>query len=720
MTRFAFVACLLSLSPLFGCDTADLARESVELSTCSEELVPEDGVLLLLEEVGAPVPSAFDLETGESDTISEVPSQGFAYEFDVHGGDIVLAYTAPPDDGDRAHSELSPHGACRRLHVEGPHKGVLRRHEGGSLTRLPRPSPWAASRPRARSPAPPMKSPSPHPALLLFAVIFSGMAQAMISAPASTVWLHPVSWIPAFWVFSQVEGRRALLYGWFCGIAGPAAIFFWLVDTITRFSNLPFFVAVLILLLFSALFGFYVGIFAWGFSVVRRLSGTLWPLAIAAWFCACEYLNPQLFPYFQGVAWYQHPSIFLITAITGVAGVSMLVMLANGVGLALLERWLAAREGDELPPIGDLRTSAVVLAVLLLLGLGYCQLRLAAIDRAEEEAPSVRLAAIQSDQDVYQRRELMRKGKTAIADNQLRLLRKTLDEDPGIDAFVLPEGALQGRPDWPRNVGIRDFVEDTGVEIWTGGSSSRKVEDGRRLWFNSAFRLHGAGETDARYDKNVLLPFGEYMPGASLFPFLRKIKGVGNYQPGEGVIVYEALGHARFTFLICYEAILSRYVRRAVNEGANLLVNVSYDAWYGDTACPHQFLMLVVLQSAQNGVPTARAATTGISAFADARGRFIARGPLFERIGLVQDVKLVRLPSLYTLLGDWFAWLCVFAMLWLFASRRTSGLLQARISEVGERVEEPAKWRSLWPLGIFLVGAAVNALIVFGGIGPMG
>ncbi len=150
---------------------------------------------------------------------------------------------------------------------------------------------------------------------------------------------------------------------------------------------------------------------------------------------------------------------------------------------------------------------------------------------------------------------------------------------------------------------------------------------------------------------------------------------------------------------------MSRYVRRAVNEGANLLVNVSYDAWYGDTACPHQFLMLVVLQSAQNGVPTARAATTGISAFADARGRFLARGPLFQRAALVQEVKLVRMPSLYTRLGDWFAWLCVFALAGLFVVRRA---------------EVPAGWRSRWPLVIFLGGAAVNAVIVFGGLGPMG
>lgn len=71
----------------------------MDLSSCSEELAPSDGVLLTLEELGPPVLSAVDLATGESSTVFEVPSQGFAYEFDVRGGDIVLAYTAPPEGG---------------------------------------------------------------------------------------------------------------------------------------------------------------------------------------------------------------------------------------------------------------------------------------------------------------------------------------------------------------------------------------------------------------------------------------------------------------------------------------------------------------------------------------------------------------------------------------------------------------------------------------------
>jgi len=202
-------------------------------------------------------------------------------------------------------------------------------------------------------------------------------------------------------------------------------------------------------------------------------------------------------------------------------------------------------------------------------------------------------------------------------------------------------------------------VRDSGVELWTGGTFSIKGDDGRRQHHNSAFRIHGAGAVDERYDKNILLPFGEFVPMRDLLPFLKKIKGVGNYNPGEGLQVFET-PHANFVFLICYEAIRHRYVRGGVRAGADVLVNITYDAWFGDTSNPTQHLMLSAIQAAQYGVPLVRAATTGISASVDARGMILEQTKPFERTVLVADVKRVSVPTPYASLGDWFAWLCIF------------------------------------------------------------
>ena len=541
----------------------------------------------------------------------------------------------------------------------------------------------------------------PSPVLIVVAVVFSGAIQAAVSAPLSWIWLHPIAFVPAFWAFDRLEGRNALLAGWLYGVAAQATIFSWVIHTVSTFSNLPWPVAVLILGLFAAVFGFYGAIFGWGFAHVKRLSGAYWPLGIAAWFVACEFLNLQLFPYFQGVAWYQVPDIFLITAVTGVAGISFLIFLANAVLYGVLDWRLRGA------PLAPARGGAIVLALGVLVSIGYSQVRLGAIAAAEESAPEVVLGMVQTNQDVFARRDMASRRKTAIADDHVVAMNSAYAAHPNVQAFVMPEGALQGRPNWPRNFRVRRFVRDTGVEVWTGGASSKKGPDGRRQWFNSAFRIHGSGEEDVRYDKNVLLPFGEYMPFASVLPFLKKIQGVGNYQPGDGIRIYEAVGQVRFAYLICYEAILSRYVRRAVNQGANLLVNITYDAWFGDTACPHQHFMLSALQAAQYGVPLVRSATTGISAFVDARGVITDTTEIFTRDVLVRPVKLVRMPGIYARLGDWFAWGCVLlcVLLLLRAERRNTA---------------PRTWRSRWPLGIFLFAAAANAAVVTFGLGPMG
>jgi len=541
----------------------------------------------------------------------------------------------------------------------------------------------------------------PSPVLIVVAVVFSGAIQAAVSAPLSWIWLHPIAFVPAFWAFDRLEGRDALLAGWLYGVAAQATIFSWVIHTVSTFSNLPWPVAVLILGLFAAVFGFYGAIFGWGFAHVKRLSGAYWPLGIAAWFVACEFLNLQLFPYFQGVAWYQVPDIFLITAVTGVAGISFLIFLANAVLYGVLDWRLRGA------PLAPARGGAIVLALGVLVSIGYSQVRLGAIAAAEESAPEVVLGMVQTNQDVFARRDMASRRKTAIADDHVVAMNSAYAAHPNVQAFVMPEGALQGRPNWPRNFRVRRFVRDTGVEVWTGGASSKKGPDGRRQWFNSAFRIHGSGEEDVRYDKNVLLPFGEYMPFASVLPFLKKIQGVGNYQPGDGIRIYEAVGQVRFAYLICYEAILSRYVRRAVNQGANLLVNITYDAWFGDTACPHQHFMLSALQAAQYGVPLVRSATTGISAFVDARGVITDTTEIFTRDVLVRPVKLVRMPGIYARLGDWFAWGCVLlcVLLLLRAERRNTA---------------PRTWRSRWPLGIFLFAAAANAAVVTFGLGPMG
>ncbi len=429
----------------------------------------------------------------------------------------------------------------------------------------------------------------------------------------------------------------------------------------------------------SAAFGAYLALFAWGWERVRRAAGDHWIPASAAWFTACEGLNPQLFPYLQGSVWYQHPHVFLGSALFGVPFLSFQILLWNLLIFGLLARELFRRGllkslVPEAPSPRSLRLGAGWALGLLLLTTLWSYDRLERIEDAEADAPVVRIALLQTNQTVFSQREMLRRSKTATLDDNVDLSWQAWKDQGKVDVFVWPEGAIRRSATDASNWRLRKFVEDTGAEVWTGGSSASRENDGRPVFFNSAFRVFGRGEVDRKYDKMVLLPFGEFMPFEKTFPFLRKIQGVGNYHRGKEMVIF-ASEKVRFAFLICYEAIRTSHVRGLVLQGLDLLVNITYDAWFGDTTCPHQHLMLSAIQSAQFGVPMVRAATTGISAFVDARGMIVAQTEVFQRTVLVADVKKVQVPSPFAVLGDLFLWTQVVIsglLLWK-ARNRASG-----------------------------------------------
>jgi len=505
--------------------------------------------------------------------------------------------------------------------------------------------------------------------------------------------------LPGLWALSQLRGLQALLGGWLLGTSALLAIFYWIVHTVKTFSNLPTPVAVVVLVAFSLFWGFYAAVFGWGFQAIRRFSGELWPLGLAAWFTACEYLNPQLFPFYQGVVLYQETWLFLVTAVTGVPFLSFMALLCNALLLQAWERRRAGRKviGERLP------VSLGVLVGCLVFSIGYSSYRVGLIEEAEATAETSRVALVQTNRGVLDLRKLRAKGPAAQVNDYVALSAAAWKRERDIDVFVWPEGALRAHAKHPSSRGARALVKETGAELWTGGGAWKKFDDGRRVFYNSAFRFAPSEtnkvEVGPRYDKRILLPFGEFMPLKSVLPILAKIKGVGNYEPGPGVQVQET-AHGRITFLICYEAIRHRYVRQAVRDGADVLVNITYDAWFGDTSNPSQHLMLSALQAAQFGVPLVRAATTGISASVDARGRLVETTPVYKRMVLTTDVKRVRVPTPYTSWGDWFAWLCVLfsclALVRSFPSRRVEPSRGYRLATgvilVGTACIPPLSW----------------------------
>jgi apolipoprotein N-acyltransferase len=171
----------------------------------------------------------------------------------------------------------------------------------------------------------------------------------------------------------------------------------------------------------------------------------------------------------------------------------------------------------------------------------------------------------------------------------------------------------------------------------------------------------------------------------------RVVHGLGDMVPGEQQTLFSVKG-AKLGVLICYESIFPDFTRREVKLGANILVNITNDAWYGESSAPFQVLAMAAMRSAETKVPMVRAANTGISAIIEPSGRITNRTPLFKRGTEIEEVPWRTVRTVYTRVGDLFAELCfVFTMVGLLIAWRwpSSALLDetapSRLSSNGAR-----------------------------------
>lgn len=453
------------------------------------------------------------------------------------------------------------------------------------------------------------------------------------------------------------------------GLVAHAMVFHWIYVATVHYGHAPAPVGVIAafgLGLYPALF---FGVFGAVFGVLAR-AGLASPLAVAALWVALEHARSVVA---TGMPWAligyaQHANAPLVAwaPFTGVWGLSF-VVVAIGAALA---RAVVLRRADA--PLG------VAFAALgALLAAGALDL---ARDPGQPEA-SVRIGVVQGnvDQDVKWSPEW---AERTLADYEA-LTRRAADD--GAQVVVWPETAVPGSPDYDPNLAERlaALARELRVALVVGAVGVEPRTEGGLRYFDSAFVIGPDGLYPDRYDKTVLVPFGEYVPFRALLgTFIEAIaRGAANTDVSAGrapraVAVPLADGSALLAGVpICYELLFPDAVRRFLSpagaNGAEMLLAITNDAWYGRTGAPHQFLVMTALRSAENRVWTARAANTGISAVIDDRGRVRMQTPLFEQTLLVADVPRRPAPvggSFYARHGNWLPAAC-----WL----ATAGLLLA-------------------------------------------
>ncbi len=262
----------------------------------------------------------------------------------------------------------------------------------------------------------------------------------------------------------------------------------------------------------------------------------------------------------------------------------------------------------------------------------------------------------------------------------LDLSRRAATSDSTIDLIVWPETAIPPRPATRPYINrMQSLVDSTGIPILAGAITTG---DGDSAYRNSAV-LAMPGLPVRTYDKVNLVPFAEHVPFAGTIPFLERFAvpagGVSGYQPGENRRIFEIRG-LRFGVLICFETLFDDAARNYRREGAEMLVAVTQDGWWGDSFGYRQHLVFNRLRSIETGLPMIQSAVTGISALIHPDGRVEQTAGWMERTVWTVDVPPPAGPPPYLRLGDWLTVLAAIAAgtaLALFAMR--SRLLQRKI-----------------------------------------
>lgn len=499
---------------------------------------------------------------------------------------------------------------------------------------------------------------------IMLAVV-SGVLLALAFPKVDWNILAWVAFIPLLWIIQGQTLRRAFGLGWISGMGFYLCTLYWIVDTIGLYSNIPHIIAVGPLLLMCAILSVYTGVFAAGLS---RQSGPLLMLVAPVLWVALEWVRSFFFIAFPwvslGYSQYNFLNLIQFVEFTGMYGLSALVIFGNTVLFRVLSRR------------GPGRGRVLLVFLLIITGLwgwgNWRRSQLAALPKAHTLSVGIAQGNIAQDQKWnpdYQ--------ETAITRYE-QLTRQMAEQQ--VDLVVWPEASVPFffQSDVTYRGRLLDLAQETKTPLLFG-SPAFQARGTEITLFNRAYLLSPDTSVLGQYDKIILTPFGEYIPfqDSVLFFLDKLVEGIGDFAPGTTPTVF-SLPFGNFGVLICYEGVFPDLARRFVRNGATLLINVTNDAWFGETSAPYQHLAMEAMRAVENRVPLVRSANTGISAIVNIDGQIQAQTALLETTFIVEQIAWPQVTSVYTQYGDWFVTLCVVSALVLLGCSWVAAYMPGR------------------------------------------
>ena len=435
--------------------------------------------------------------------------------------------------------------------------------------------------------------------------------------------------------------RLGLLTGW----VYFSCTLYWTVSVMTTYGGLAMPVAIPVAGLLVAYLSLYVGLVAvlLGASVRRFGVSGVW-LAPVFW-VAAEWARGTIgggFPWVPlGSSQGSVLPIAQLASVTGVYGVSFLVALVSTAAAVVA---LSRRRHHLLGAAGVIALVGVVaVAGMFRLADG----RLVATGRV------MRVGLIQGN--IEQDMKWDPKYREPILSRYLRLSRESILG--GAELVIWPEASTPFFLD--RDSVFAEPIRTLAAQSRTPFVIGTDELDGQNV-FNAASVIGADGRTRGGYRKIHLVPFGEYVPMKKLLFFVGPlVEAVSDFVPGTEASVLDIGDGRRASVAICYESTYPSLTRAFVNGGAQLLMVITNDAWFGNSSAAYQHFEMGAMRAIETGRYLARAANTGITAVVDPYGRVVARADMFQPLSLNADVRLLDGRTIYTRTGDLIAWLCV-------------------------------------------------------------
>jgi apolipoprotein N-acyltransferase len=467
----------------------------------------------------------------------------------------------------------------------------------------------------------------------LLLCVISGLLLALSFPPYHLGFLAFFCLVPFLFALTKRQTEPSFGLGLVMGLALYGSTFFWI-----AWVTLPGALGAI------GLLTVFLGLFTLIFHFVLRRLGALAIWAFPFFWTAMEYLRSlgQLgFPW-TSICYSQTEYLPLIqfASLTGPYGVSFWLASINSLVFWSLSRW---RRGKYL---------LLLLVPLLVIPYVYGQ----GIIPKSPASADFRVALIQPNMgpDIKWDSKYIEHNFEVLID----MTRQTQQEQP--DMIIWPETAtpcyLMKQRDYHQRV--RDLVEELGVPLLTGSPDYAYRGDEEYEYFNSAFFLVPQDPQVQGYTKMQLVPFSEKIPYDEKISLLRRINfGEADFTPGCDHTIFEH-PRARFAVLICFESIFPQLAREFHRRGADFLVVITNDGWFGKTPAPYQHAQISIFRAIETRTSIARCANTGVSMIIDPFGRIIHRTPIFVKERVVANLSLQRQDTFYARHGDWLSRAC--------------------------------------------------------------